>query len=125
MDAEPQPQEPTAHSRPAQGLAHAPTMAGGLPCSQQQNDAMMAKIRRLPAAVATAVKDLTDAQSNTPYREGGWTVGAGSPSSGRFTSERLCAHEIDATEVGPALKPYQDAWRGSPTPPRCPSRAPC
>ena len=57
---------------------------------------LMAKMRRLPSAVETAVKDLTDAQLNTPYREGGWTVRPGSPPSGRFTSERLYAHEIDA-----------------------------
>jgi uncharacterized damage-inducible protein DinB len=36
---------------------------------------LMAQLRCLPAAVETAVKDLSDAQLNTPYREGGWTVG--------------------------------------------------
>ena len=31
---------------------------------------LMAKMRHLPATVEAAVKDLTDAQLNTPYREG-------------------------------------------------------
>ena len=72
---------------------------------------LVAKIRRLPAAVETAVKDLTDAQLNTPYREGGWTVGQVVHHLADSHLNGFVRMKLMLTEVGPVLKPYdQDAW---------------
>jgi hypothetical protein len=72
---------------------------------------LMAKMRCLPAAVETAVKDLTDAQLNTPYREGGWTVGQVVHHLADSHLNGFVRMKLMLTEVGPVLKPYdQDAW---------------
>lgn len=72
---------------------------------------LMTKMRRLPAAVETAVKDLTDAQLNTPYREGGWTVGQVVHHLADSHLNGFLRMKLMLTEVGPVLKPYdQDAW---------------
>jgi hypothetical protein len=69
------------------------------------------KIRALPALLESAVKGLSDAQLDTPYREGGWTV--------RQVVHHLADSHMNAfvrmklilTEEHPALKPYdQDRW---------------
>src|SRR5664279_1604919 len=39
-----------------------------------QRAASIAEIQALPTNLRSAVADLTDAQLETPYREGGWTV---------------------------------------------------
>ena len=57
---------------------------------------LMANMRHLPAAVEAAVQDLTDDPIEYPLSRGGMDCGAGGSSSGRFTSERLRAHEVDA-----------------------------
>jgi uncharacterized damage-inducible protein DinB len=72
---------------------------------------LMAKMRCLPAAVETAVKDLTDAQLNTPYREGGWTVGQVVHHLADSHLNGFVRMKLMLTEAGPVLKPYdQDAW---------------
>jgi hypothetical protein len=68
-------------------------------------------IRELPQRIRTAVNGLTDAQLDTPYRPGGWTV------------RQLVHHVADShmngyirlklglTEDHPTIKPYQqDRW---------------
>jgi uncharacterized damage-inducible protein DinB len=68
-------------------------------------------IESLPSELAKAVKDLTDAQLDTPYRPGGWTV------------RQLVHHVADShinsyvrfrwalTEESPAIKVYDEkAW---------------
>ena len=66
-------------------------------------------LRRLPEHLRTAVKGLNDAQLDTPYREGGWTV------------RQLVHHIADShincyvrfklalTEDWPTIKPYDEA----------------
>jgi hypothetical protein len=68
-----------------------------------------AAIRSLPAELGAAVSGLDDAQLDTPYREGGWTV------------RQLVHHVADShvngyvrlrlalTEDEPAIKPYEQA----------------
>ena len=72
-------------------------------------------IRRLPAALETAVKGLNDRQLDTPYRPGGWTI--------RQVVHHLADSHVNAfvrmklilTEEKPRLKPYnQDAWANLP-----------
>jgi uncharacterized damage-inducible protein DinB len=71
----------------------------------------IADIAELPGRLRVALAGLTDAQLDTPYREGGWTV------------RQLVHHVADShmngyvrlklglTEENPTIKPYaQDAW---------------
>ncbi len=76
-----------------------------------ERQAMIAKIRALPAAVEAAVLDLQEGQLDTPYREGGWTV--------RQVVHHLADSHLNGfiriklilTEERPTLKPYdQEAW---------------
>jgi hypothetical protein len=72
---------------------------------------LMATMRRLPAAVEAAVKGLTEAQLNTPYREGGWTVRQVVHHLADSHLNGFVRMKLMLTEAGPVLKPYdQDAW---------------
>lgn len=77
----------------------------------EQRRGMIDRIRRLPADLEAAVKGISDAQLDTPYRDGGWTV------------RQVVHHLVDShmnsvirmklilTEEHPALKPYdQEEW---------------
>ncbi|MBA3949139.1 MAG: putative metal-dependent hydrolase [Acidobacteria bacterium] len=74
-----------------------------------------ADLSALPSALRAAVADLTDAQLDTPYRDGGWTV------------RQLVHHVADShmngfirvklalTEDSPTIKPYaQQHWANLP-----------
>ncbi|MBL7960642.1 bacillithiol transferase BstA, partial [bacterium] len=41
--------------------------------TKEQRKELIEKIKNLPALIESAVKNLTDAQLDTPYRVGGWT----------------------------------------------------
>jgi hypothetical protein len=77
----------------------------------ETRQAAMEDIAALPARMREAVRGLTQAQLDTPYRPGGWTV------------RQLVHHVADShmngyirtklalTEENPTIKPYdQDAW---------------
>ena len=69
----------------------------------------VARIARAPARLASAVAGLTDAQLDTPYRPGGWTVRQvvhHVPDShlNAYTRFRLAL-----TEDTPTIKPYEEA----------------
>jgi hypothetical protein len=73
------------------------------------------KIERLPEDLERTVAGLTDAQLDTRYREGGWTV--------RQVVHHLADSHINAytrvrmllTETEPTIKPYdQDKWASLP-----------
>ncbi len=68
-------------------------------------------LRTLPGEVRGAIAGLNDAQLDTPYREGGWTV--------RQVVHHIADSHMNAyirarlilTEDNPTLKPYdQDSW---------------
>ena len=69
----------------------------------------IAEIAEVPAQLRAAVKDLTEAQLDTPYRPGGWTV--------RQVAHHLPDSHLNAyirfklalTEDGPTIKPYAEA----------------
>jgi hypothetical protein len=69
------------------------------------------RLEQLPSDLERAVAGLTDAQLDTPYREGGWTV--------RQVVHHLADSHVNAytrvrlvlTEDEPTIKPYdQDRW---------------
>ena len=71
----------------------------------------IATIAATPAKFRAAVKGLTDAQLDTPYREGGWTVRQvvhHVPDSHLNAYVRL---KLALTESTPTIKPYaEDKW---------------
>ena len=72
---------------------------------------LIAKIQRLPAVVEAAVKDLNDAQLNTPYRQGGWTVRQVVHHLADSHLNGFVRMKLMLTEARPTLKPYdQDSW---------------
>jgi DinB family protein len=77
--------------------------------TQSRREEAIASIARTPQALRDAVKGLNDAQLDTPYRDGGWTV------------RQLIHHVADShmnayvrvklalTEEKPTIKPYEEA----------------
>jgi hypothetical protein len=88
------------------------------PVSPDMRDPAIGIVEELPIRMRAAVTGLTEAQLETPYRPGGWTV------------RQLVHHVADShmngyirtklalTEHEPTIKPYdQDAW--APLPDSC------
>ncbi|MGH9396611.1 MAG: YfiT family bacillithiol transferase [Terriglobia bacterium] len=79
--------------------------------SYAQREHLIGEIAGAPARLREAVAGLSDAQLDTPYREGGWTV--------RQVVHHLADSHLNAyvrfrlalTENGPQIKPYdQTKW---------------
>jgi uncharacterized damage-inducible protein DinB len=71
--------------------------------------ACVARIAAAPAALRAAVADLSDAQLDTPYRPGGWTVRQvvhHVPDSHLNAYVRI---RLALTEDTPTIKPYEEA----------------
>lgn len=83
----------------------------GLLASEAERQQWLADIEQTPARLRAAVAGLTEAQLDTPYRPGGWTV--------RQLVHHLADSHINSyvrfrlalTEDEPTIKPYnQDLW---------------
>jgi len=81
------------------------------PRTAETRRAAVEDIAALPAKMREAIRGLTDAQLDTPYRPGGWTVRqlvhhvADSHMNGYIRTK------LAVTEENPTIKPYdQDAW---------------
>lgn len=67
----------------------------------------------LPARMRDAVEGLSDAQLDTPYRPGGWTVRQLVHHVADSHMNGLIRTKLALTEPHPTIKPYdQDAWVG-------------
>jgi hypothetical protein len=82
-----------------------------LPVTVARREAAITAVADLPARMRDAVAGLTDAQLDTPYRPGGWTV--------RQVVHHVADSHINAyvrlklalTEDGPTITPYdENAW---------------
>lgn len=68
-------------------------------------------LRLLPERLRAAVKGLSDAQLDTPYREGGWTVRQVVHHVADSHANALIRFKLALTEDWPPIKPYdQKAW---------------
>src|SRR6266540_4245876 len=71
----------------------------------------IAAIREAPAALRAAVRGLSDAQLNTPYREGGWTVRQVVHHVPESHMNAYIRFKLALTEDNPTIKPYmEDRW---------------
>jgi uncharacterized damage-inducible protein DinB len=68
-------------------------------------------IRTTPAALRGAVRDLSDARLDTPYRPGGWTVRQLVHHVPESHMNAFVRFKLALTEQNPTIKPYdEDAW---------------
>lgn len=66
-------------------------------------------LRDLPARLGAAVAGLDDAQLDTPYREGGWTVRQTVHHVADSHLNATCRFRLALTEDNPVIKPYLEA----------------
>src|SRR5688572_14202975 len=70
--------------------------------------AMIDEIASVPAALSAAVKGLTDAQLDTPYREGGWTPRQIVHHLADSHMNAYIRFKLGMTEDNPTIKPYDE-----------------
>jgi hypothetical protein len=77
--------------------------------SEPERRQRMADIESLPAKMRAAVRGLSDAQLDTPYREGGWTVRQVVHHVPDSHVNAYCRWKLTLTEDAPTIKPYEEA----------------
>ncbi|WP_245751320.1 YfiT family bacillithiol transferase [Parafilimonas terrae] len=81
------------------------------PFSQKQKEAWLLDIKFLPPELELAIQNLDEAQLQTPYREGGWTVHQLVHHIADSHINAYMRFRLGLTENNPTIKPYdQDAW---------------
>ncbi len=65
-------------------------------------------ITSLPNNIATAVDGLTEAQLDTPYRPGGWTVRQTVHHVADSHMNSYCRFKLALTEYTPTIRPYEE-----------------
>lgn len=81
------------------------------PLSDDQKQAFLNDIARTPANLRSAVNGLSDAQINTPYRDGGWTVRQVVHHVPDSHMNAYIRFKLALTEEEPTIKPYaEDRW---------------
>ena len=79
--------------------------------SEKEKEARLADILFLPKMLEYAVLNLNEAQLQTPYREGGWTVNQLVHHVADSHMNAFIRCKLALTEENPTIKPYdQDAW---------------
>ncbi len=81
------------------------------PASEEQRQAFLDDITRTPANLRAAVKGLSEAQLDTPYRDGGWTVRQVVHHVPDSHLNSYMRFKLALTEEEPTIKPYaEDRW---------------
>ena len=81
------------------------------PFSVAQKEEWLADIRFLPNAMEAALHNLDEAQLQTPYREGGWTVHQLVHHVADSHMNAYIRFKLGYTEENPTIKPYvQNEW---------------
>lgn len=77
--------------------------------SAEQRAAFLDRIAAVPARLRAAVSGLTDAQLDTPYREGGWTIRQVVHHVPDSHMNSYVRFKLALTEDEPTIKPYDEA----------------
>ncbi len=81
------------------------------PPSEEQKQKFLNDIAQTPANLRTAVKGLSEAQLDTPYRDGGWTVRQVVHHVPDSHMNAFIRFKLALTEDEPTIKPYaEDLW---------------
>jgi uncharacterized damage-inducible protein DinB len=75
----------------------------------ERREQWLVEIGEAPARIRAAVHGLTDAQFDTPYREGGWTVRQVVHHVPDSHANAYIRFKLALTEDNPTIKPYQEA----------------
>lgn len=79
--------------------------------SQQQKEQWLADIAFLPKLVEQAIENMDEAQLQTPYREGGWTIIQLVHHIADSHMNAYTRFKLGLTETNPTIKPYDEkAW---------------
>src|SRR5437868_5616162 len=74
-----------------------------------------AAIREAPALIRAAVQGLSDAQLDTPYREGGWTPRQIAHHVAESHMNAYIRFKLALTEMNPTIKAYdENLWAKTP-----------
>ena len=85
--------------------------AKGAPLTSDERRALIARIRALPGEARAAVRGLTDAQLDTPYRDGGWSARQIVHHLADSHANAFVRFKLALTEDAPTVKTYQqDRW---------------
>ena len=77
--------------------------------SERQREEWIEQIAETPARMREAVRGLTDAQLDTPYRDGGWTVRQVVHHVPDSHMNAYTRFKLGLTEDEPTIKPYDEA----------------
>jgi uncharacterized damage-inducible protein DinB len=81
------------------------------PPSEEQKQAFLNEIASAPANLQAAVSGLSEAQLDTPYRDGGWTVRQVVHHVPDSHMNAYVRFKLALTEDEPTIKPYaEDRW---------------
>lgn len=81
------------------------------PLTEDQKRAFVDDISQAPTKLRAAVKGLTEAQLDTPYRPGGWTVRQTAHHVPDSHMNAYIRFKLALTEQEPTIKPYaEDRW---------------
>jgi uncharacterized damage-inducible protein DinB len=75
----------------------------------ERRGALIDSIAAAPARLREAVRDLDEAQLDTPYREGGWTVRQVVHHVPDSHMNAFIRFKLALTEDNPTIKPYEEA----------------
>ncbi len=76
--------------------------------STEQKESWLNDIKFAPQAIENAILNLDEAQLNTPYREGGWTVHQLVHHIADSHINAYCRFKLALTEDNPTIKPYEE-----------------
>ncbi|HYG37914.1 MAG TPA: putative metal-dependent hydrolase [Cytophagales bacterium] len=81
------------------------------PYSEEQKRRFIKEIAETPAILKEAIKNFSEAQLETPYRQGGWTVRQVVNHMADSHMNAFIRFKLALTEENPTIKPYeQDQW---------------
>jgi len=78
------------------------------PFSEKQKQSWLNDIKFLPQALENAILNLDEAQINTPYRDGGWTVKQLVHHVADSHMNAYVRFKLALTEENPTIKPYEE-----------------
>jgi len=76
--------------------------------SDKTKNKWLADIKYLPQLLENALLNLDEAQLQTPYREGGWTVQQVTHHVADSHINAFCRFKLGLTENNPVIKPYEE-----------------
>src|SRR6476661_2928411 len=78
------------------------------PYSDEQKKQWLNDIKYLPSLLENALLNLDEAQLDTPYREGGWTVKQLVHHVADSHINAYCRFKLGLTEDNPTIRPYEE-----------------